>query len=261
LQNAYPILNSEGKKLTPYSFTITSFEVTLEILEENDMPIEYIASMVNNESIETLSEKESRTPTIKNAKDSIVLATGSLGSGDSEDYTLRLWMDEGVTLENQDSMNKNFKAKIVIIATPSAYNPIENGITKLGEVILANEYQTTPEIAKEKIHNKQAVDFSKTDPIIDWKENHESTISTRSYQLPHPDYVGEYDGFINIEQSYVKLGRSYTFHPDTGYYDLEDIGAVDTSNSKVRPVINLSKDVEIIGGIGTSSDPFVVKTH
>jgi len=163
LQNAYPILNHEGKKLTAYSFTITntcdlfaSFEVTLEILEENDMPIEYIASMVNNESIETLNQKESRTPTIKNVKDSKVLVTCSLGSGDSENYTLRLWMDEGVTLENQDSMNKNFKAKIVIVATPSAYNPIENGIMKLSDVILANEYQTTPEIAKEKIHNKQA---------------------------------------------------------------------------------------------------------
>jgi len=234
LQNSYPILDSEGKSMTPYSFTITntcdlfaSFEVKLEMLEESKMPIQYVAVMMNNESIETLNQKESRTPTLNDAKDSRVLATGSLGSGDSEDYTLRLWIDEDVTLDNQDSMNTFFKSKIVVTAIPSTYNPIENGIAKLSDVILANEYQTTPEIAKEKIHHKQVVDFSKTAPLIDWRENHESTLFQIVTQMPHPEKLGEYAGFTNVEQSYVKLGKSYTFHKDTGYYDLEDIILVD----------------------------------
>ena len=58
LTKAYPISDAEGKKLTPYSFTITntcdlfaSYTVNLEILENNTLPIKYISSMINNENI------------------------------------------------------------------------------------------------------------------------------------------------------------------------------------------------------------------
>ena len=33
-----------------------------------------------------------------------------------------------------------------------------------------------------------------------------------------------------------------------------------TGNSGVRPVINLNANVEITGGIGTKSEPYIVKT-
>ena len=64
LTNAYPITNEEGKKLTPYSFTITntcdlfaSYTVNLEILEDNTLPTKYISSMVNNERIFSIFNK------------------------------------------------------------------------------------------------------------------------------------------------------------------------------------------------------------
>lgn len=85
LENAYPILDEEGKKLTPYSFTITntcdlfaSYTVNLEILENSTLDSKYIKVMLNNEAIQNLNEYESTITTITGSIDSKVLAQGSL---------------------------------------------------------------------------------------------------------------------------------------------------------------------------------------
>ena len=241
LVNAYPIINEEGKKLTPYSFTITntcdlfaSYTVNLEILENNTLPIKYISSMINNESIIKLSELEDAKTTIDGSVTSKILAKGSLGSGDSVDYNLRLWMSEDVTPEDTDAMNKNFKSKVVITASVSNYSPVEQGYTTLADAILANEYQTTPEISKQKIAAKQAVDFSKTAPILIWSENKTTSLSSPSATMPHPDLVAQKDTdarFKNLSASAVLLpiGSSYTFNSETGKYTITNIQQVDPS--------------------------------
>ena len=68
LENAYPILDEEGKTLTPYSFTITntcdlfaSYTVNLEMLENTTLDSKYIRVMLNNEAIQNLNEFESTT--------------------------------------------------------------------------------------------------------------------------------------------------------------------------------------------------------
>ena len=65
LENAYPILDEEGKTLTPYSFTITntcdlfaSYTVNLEMLENTTLDSKYIRVMLNNEAIQNLNEFE-----------------------------------------------------------------------------------------------------------------------------------------------------------------------------------------------------------
>ena len=99
LANAYPILDEEGKKLTPYSFTITntcdlfaSYTVNLEMLDDNTMPLKYINAMLNNEGVTKLSVLEDAKTTIDGAVASKTLVKGALGAGDSVDYNLRLWM-------------------------------------------------------------------------------------------------------------------------------------------------------------------------
>ena len=177
LQNAYPIVDEEGKNLTPYSFTVentcdmfASYTITLEILNESTLSADYVATMLNTNAITTLSDLESTTVSDASIyKEAYILGTGSLGTGDREDYALRLWIDEDVTVED-DAMNKTFQAKVVITATPSTYSPVENGITNLRDAILANEYQTTDvQVSIEKINSKQTPDFTKTAPIIDWQ--------------------------------------------------------------------------------------------
>ena len=239
LTDAYPILNEEGKKLTPYSFTITntcdlfaSYTVNLEILENNTLPIKYISSMINNESIIKLSELEDAKTTIDGSITSKILAKGSLGSGDSVDYNLRLWMSEDVTPEDTDAMNKNFKSKVVVTTSISNYSPIEQGYTTLADAILANEYQTTPEISKQKIATKQTPDFSKTAPILIWNKKKIDSLSSMNIPMPHPDLVALKDSderFKNLtnENVLLPIGTGYSFNSETGKYDLTNVQQLD----------------------------------
>jgi len=226
LQKAYPISDEEGKNLIPYSFTITntcdmftSYTVSLEMLKDSTMSSEFLKTMINKEEVHNLSTLETTDVVNTDSIESRILANGSLGSGDSVDYTLRVWMDGDST--STESMNKDFIGKVVVTAKMSTYSPVEQGITKLSEAILANEYQTSVEAAKEKINNKQAANFTKTAPIIDWQESHANTATTKEATMPHPDLVGEY-GVTSIEQTQVKLGKGYTFNKETARYNLTD---------------------------------------
>ncbi len=239
LSNAYPILDEDGKKLTPYSFTITntcdlfaSYTVNLEMLEDNTMPLKYINSMLNNESVTKLSALEDAKTTIKGAVASKTLVKGALGAGDSVDYNLRLWIAEDVTVENTDSMNTLFTSKVVVVGSVSNYSPVEQGYTTLANAILANEYQTTPEISKQKIAAKQTVDFSKTAPILIWNESKATSLSSPSSTMPHPDLVtlkGTDDRYKNLSATYVliPIGSSYTFNSETGKYTITNVQQVD----------------------------------
>ncbi len=239
LSNAYPILDEEGKKLTPYSFTITntcdlfaSYTVNLEMLEDNTMPLKYINSMLNNESVTKLSALEDAKTTIDGAVASKTLVKGALGAGDSVDYNLRLWMAEDVTVENTDAMNTLFTSKVVVVGSVSNYSPVEQGYTTLANAILANEYQTTPEISKQKIAAKQTVDFSKTAPILIWNESKATSLSSPSSTMPHPDLValkGTDDRYKNLSATYVliPIGSSYTFNSETGKYTITNVQQVD----------------------------------
>ena len=239
LAKAYPILDEEGKKLTPYSFTITntcdlfaSYTVNLEMLDDNTMPLKYINTLLNNESVTKLSALADAQTTINKAVASKTLVKGALGAGDSVDYNLRLWMAEDVTVENTDAMNALFSSKVVVIGSVSNYSPVEQGYTTLADAILANEYQTTPEISKQKIAAKQTVDFSKTAPILIWNENKATSLSSPSATMPHPDLVAQKDTdarFKNLSASAVLLpiGSSYTFNSETGKYTITNVQQVD----------------------------------
>ena len=239
LQNAYPIYDEEGRTLTPYSFTITntcdifaSFVVQLEMTSHSTLPTQYIRAMVNNEEILNLNEYEESTEYVdSDTTEARILARGALGEGDSEDYTLRLWIDSDVDQFTTDAIGKTLSAKITITAAPSTYSPVENGITTLHDAILANEYQTSNiEVAKEKIAAKQQPDFSKTAPIIDWQENHESTASSTYAKMADPADVGSGKAYaVNLtsENVYPAVGTSYTFDSETGYYTITNLQYVD----------------------------------
>ena len=239
LEKAYPISDEEGKKLTPYSFTITntcdlflSYTINLEILKETTMPYKYIKAMVNSEAITNLKDLESTEVTLDNATTSKILLKGTLGTEDSSDYTLRLWMDENVTVEDTDAMNTIFLSKVTISAQRSTYTPIDAGYNTLADAILANEYQTSPEISKQKIASKQTPDFSKTAPILIWNESKSNMTSNISAKMPHPDLVALKDSderFKNLtaENVLLSLGTSYSIDQTSGKYNLVDVNMYD----------------------------------
>ena len=125
LEKQIPIMNEEGKKLTPYTFTINNtcnsmmaYSLNLEELEGSTLASKYIMTMVNDKNYVNMASLGSTDNYYANSVESRVLATGSLGPNASINYSLRLWMDEATPMTT-DAMNKSFRSKVVVVATPT----------------------------------------------------------------------------------------------------------------------------------------------
>ncbi len=248
LENAYPISDEDGKKLKPYNFTITNtcsifakYYVNLEMLEGTTMNSKYIAVRVNNEDIKLLSEfEEDSNKNLSTSTEARTLVTGYLGAGDSIDYNVSFWIDESVTINDTAAMNKIFKTKIVVTSEPSSYSPVDSGYNTLHDAILANEYQTTPEIAIEKIKAKQSANITTTDsgikvtntaPVIKWLEKTGTTGQTRTVVKIAESAIKTDDATSNLTVNDTKM-RVYTtktFNSETGRYVLSNMQYVDPS--------------------------------
>ncbi len=233
LSNMYPISDEEGRKLTPYSFTITNtcdmlagYTVNMEMLEGTTLNSKYLDVLVNNEEIKLLSTYEATDTVIANSTESRILTKGTLAYNDSVDYTVRFWMDKNV--EDIESMNKYFASKIIVTAQPSNYSPKESGYDTLHDAILANEYQTTPEKAIEKIKAKGKTDLSQTAPIIKWVEKAENSATL---DIPKPASSAiksdNQTSELTEEDTKITLFKSKNFDSDTGRYTLSDPVCVD----------------------------------
>ena len=125
LEKQIPIMNEEGKKLTPYTFTINNtcnsmmaYSLNLEELEGSTLSSKYIMTMINSKAYINMASLGSTDNYYANSVESRVLATGSLGPNASINYSLRLWMDEATPMTT-DAMNKSFRSKVVVVATPT----------------------------------------------------------------------------------------------------------------------------------------------
>ena len=231
LDEQYPIQDTEGRKLTPYQFTITntceqfiSYNVNLESLEATTMDSSAVKVMINNEAPVNLGTLDSTSVSIDGSKDSKILATGSLGSNDSVDYALRLWMDYGDSPDTS-SMNKVFESKIVVTATIGTYKPIDY-VSTLHDALLINEYGVTDvNNAISRIEAKETPDFSKTAPIIIWQEKHEITNFNINIDMPDTSLVGNVSlggQNLNADSTKVRLSTGYTFNSEKGQYVMTD---------------------------------------
>lgn len=243
LENAYPITNEKGKKLTPFSFTITntcdifaSYTVSLESLIGTTLSSKFLNAMINNEEIKKLSDYEITETVNTGSIESHILAKGSLGSGDSEDYTLRVWIDYDTTMEDLNNETKTFKSKIIVKAQPSSWSPVNEGYTTLHDAILANEYQTTPEKAISKIESKGTPDLSKTAPIINWEEkNAESSFVSVTKLAPTSINSDNLTDALDESEYKMRLCKEKTFNKETGVFylnncNLEDPTQLDFKN-------------------------------
>ena len=244
IENAYPLLNEEGKSLTPYEFTIentcdlfVSYSVNLEVLDETTLPIKYVSVLLNEEGVQRLSNFDTVEATLKNISISKELYKGGIGAGETNNYKLRLWLSEDVGPEDTDAMNKIFTSKVTVTASAGIYDPLKQGYDKISDAILANEYQTSPEISKQKIAAKQNPDFTKTAPLIIWNENIGGSLVNVTSTMPHPDLValkGTDERFKNLtdENVLLPIGSSYTFNKDTGKYTITNVQQVDPTTLK-----------------------------
>ena len=136
LDNTYPISDTKGLTIAPYTFTITnkcttdaSYSVILSSLTTNgidDSNIKYVIYETTKPTSGTLlTSATSYTDTsnlanVKNRKNSYQVATGGLkgaseenGTGGSKTYNLILWLDEAT---GNEAMGKSFNANINIVS-------------------------------------------------------------------------------------------------------------------------------------------------
>ena len=141
LTNMYPITDEEGRKLTPYTFTLKNtcsvsakYSLNMEMLEGTTLNSNYIAVLVNNKDIKLLSSYNTATTVIEGSTESRTLDIGILAPNGSKDYSISLWMDKDVTLAD-DSQNKVFKSKVVVdaVATETALDKIIASVDTTGK--------------------------------------------------------------------------------------------------------------------------------
>ncbi len=239
LGSTFPITDAEGLKLKPFSFTLKNtctifahYYVNMEMLEGTTLNSKFVAVRVNNEAINTLDTYKVANTTINTSTESRTISEGYLGADEEVDYTVSFWMDEDATIDD-DVMNKVFKSKIVINSEPGKYDPVSAGYDTLHDAILANEYQTTPEIAKTKIANKQEVDLSQTAPIIKWVEKTgESTI--QQVVKPTAEAISSVSELSNLNsnEQYMNICTTKTFDSTSGRYLLSDCSLKDPTTLK-----------------------------
>ena len=227
LGSTFPITDAEGLKLKPFSFTLKNtctifahYYVNMEMLEGTTLNGKFVAVRVNNEAINTLDTYKVASTTINTSMESRTIAEGYLGADEEVDYTVSFWMDEDATIDD-DVMNKVFKSKIVINSEPGKYDPVSAGYDTLHDAILANEYQTIPDIARTKIASKQEVDLSQTAPVIKWVEKTgEST--TREVIKPTVDAINSVAQLsdLNVNEQYMYVCTTKSFNSDTSQYSL-----------------------------------------
>ncbi len=214
LTNAYPITDAEGRKLTPYTFTLKNtcsmsakYNLNMEMLKGTTLNSGYVAVLVNNKDIRLLSSYDAATTVIDGSTESRTLDIGLLEGNSSKDYSISLWIDEDVTLED-DILNKVFKSKIVVDAIATEKSALDVAV----------------DVARDKIF--ASVDTTGKCPTI----NSDGTVAvsekeaTDGYLCTAPDAYGTsyyYRG--NVTNNYVKFGE-WKVQKYFGYYD-------DTSSS------------------------------
>ena len=141
LTNMYPITDEEGRKLTPYTFTLKNtcsvsakYSLNMEMLEGTTLNSNYLAVLVNNKNIKLLSSYNTATTVIGGSTESRTLDTGILAPNGSKYYSISLWMDKSVTLSDA-AQNKVFKSKVVVdaVAAKTAIEKIIASVDTTGK--------------------------------------------------------------------------------------------------------------------------------
>ena len=138
LKDAYPISYTEGMKTPIYNFKITNkcntsiyAKVNLETLSlDNLIDRKHIRVWFNNDDLSSpkydiLTNFSSEAATLSNAVQSNNLIEINLGEYESEDFELRLWIDEATTWE--EGKAKAYAGKITVSVSPNPNTSVTKG--------------------------------------------------------------------------------------------------------------------------------------
>ena len=139
LDNAYPITDTKGKTLTPFTFSIknvcdtaVAYTVSLENLEGTTLASDYLKVMVNNNEPQLLNSLSTTDIVNATSIESRILDTGTLFKNNTKEYSIRLWIDYKTTLDDLNNETKVLKSKVIIKGVPSnEKGPVNNYIANL----------------------------------------------------------------------------------------------------------------------------------
>ncbi len=244
LEKAYPITDEEAQDLTPFTFkventcdTSINYTVNLGISDSSTLKEEYIAVQLNSNTKRILNSLKETT--LEKYKKGYELATGILNGKESKQYSLKLWMDEHVTVEDEESMNKTFESKVVVNATLNTLAKVYTEDTLNGadpvlkdNLIPVKINETDGTVTKANIEEKW-YDYSKKEwaNAVILKDNgtieEDGTIkeeNIESYFVWIPKYkykifnMGEYNGLSQDEYQ----EKSQEIEIEFGIYDTVD---------------------------------------
>jgi hypothetical protein len=149
LTNQFPISDTKGLTLKPYTFTIkntctiaSAYNINLETLKDTTASGQFIKVSLNAGTPALLNSFSTTTSTITDALGSNTLHTDYLAAGDSATYTLRLWITEEAT--TNDMANKIFDSKIVIVSSATDDVTLADRIINVAGGKTAIEAKTAP---------------------------------------------------------------------------------------------------------------------
>ena len=121
LENAFPITDSQGVMLRPYTFTVTNIcnhaqdlQINLENLNNSTLNLENLKFDINDHIFD-INETEEVEPTLDNASSAIKLKDYILEANGSKKFNLRMWVKEDAN--QSDIENTSFISKITVLGT------------------------------------------------------------------------------------------------------------------------------------------------
>ena len=254
LVNTYPMYNEDGMKLTPYKFSIenqcsiaASYSVNIETLNTTTMDETKLDVYFNDSVVKSYIPNvvSGLSDDVKNAMN---VARGYLAAGESEMFSLRVWIDAIVTKDTPNVPGKIWNGRIAV-NSEATYS-----VPSFGEFELSEDYIT---YSVDPRNSKTVSSITCYYGDIDSQENEGTSIGVTACQYP---LDAEYAKFIvtyedgTTESSYVKkvyheevidYGDSAAAMNKTGYNTLQ--AAIDAvSTDGVYTKITLLKDASEI---------------
>ena len=160
LTDAFPIIDEDGLKQTPFTFTIKNncnsyvkVYITIDSTYRESTNTSYLKDnymKVNISPKGTITGKsvtlgsQTLTDLENNRKGYIIINTG-LKANEEKSYDIRIWMDSAVTTEQ--GLNKNWSGKIVVVSNAAELPAAPNGWYEAGNGTLLASLRNNTEIS------------------------------------------------------------------------------------------------------------------
>ena len=226
LEKQFPITDEQGEALKPYSFTIkntctysANYQINLETIAST-LKLKNLRVKIGTKDSDLLSNypDASASKVISDATDARRLAVGTLDTGDSMTYELRVWLDKDTTLDdinNTADADNSWQGKITVTTTLAtditnfddgviaSYPKLYQGLIPVryddsGNAVVASSTEEWFNYGKHKWANAVLVDCS------------DNTIKNKYFNIDmqlREDAVGQTISMDEILQMYVWIPR------------------------------------------------------